>query len=80
MYGIRYLRVVDYVSVSHALLGRPGREKFILNDLRWRKKDAPITPIRLLPGNSAPFGVINTTVTGGGNGSPSRGDFLFLKF
>ena len=39
MYGIRYLRVFDYVSVSYysALMGRPGRVKFILDDLRWKK-------------------------------------------
>jgi len=31
MYGICYLRVFDYVALSYALLGRPGRVKFILN-------------------------------------------------
>jgi len=36
--------------------------KFILNDLRWRKKNtnAPITPTRLLPGDSSPLVVIKT--------------------
>ena len=30
-------------------------------------------PIRLLPGDSAPLGVINTAATRGGDGSHSRG-------
>jgi len=41
-------------------LGRPGRVEFILDGLRWKKQNAPITPIRLLPGDSAPLVVINT--------------------
>ena len=35
--------------------------------------NAPITPIRPLPGDSLPLGVINTAATRGGNGSHSRG-------
>jgi len=67
----------EYSTTSKCLsarLGRPGRVKFILNSLRWKKKtNAPITHIRLLPGDSAPLGVVNTAATGGGNGSHSRG-------
>jgi len=37
------------------------------------KTNAPITPIRPLPGDSALLGVINTAATRGGNGSHSRG-------
>jgi len=39
------------------------------------KTNAPITPVRLLPGDSAPLGtgVINTVATRGGNESHSRG-------
>ena len=74
MYGIRYLRVFDTSQCLSALLGRPGRVNFILNGLRWKKKpNAPITPIRLLPGDSAPLGVINTAATRGGNGIHYRG-------
>jgi len=36
--------------------------------------NAPITPIRPLPGDSTPFGVINTTPTRGGNEKSSRGE------
>ena len=39
---------------------------------RKKQTNAPITPIRLLPGDSAPLGVINTAATRGGNGSHSR--------
>ena len=38
-----------------------------------KKKNAPITPIRPLPGDSAPLGVVNTAPTRGGNGSRFRG-------
>ena len=52
----------EYSTTSQCLsarLGRPGRVKFILDGLRWKKKNnAPITPIQLLPGDSAPLGVI----------------------
>jgi len=54
----------EYSTTSQclsALLGRSGRVKFIMDDLRWKKKltNAPITPIRLLPGDSSPLVVIN---------------------
>jgi len=38
-----------------------------------KKTEAPIPPIRPLPGDSAPLGVINTAATTGGNGSHSTG-------
>ena len=48
--------------------------KFILNGLRWKKNtNAPITPIRLLPGDSSPVVVINTAATIGGEEIHSRG-------
>jgi len=54
MYG---LATSEYSTTSQclsALLGRPGRVDFILDGLRWGgKTNAPITPIRLLPGNSS---------------------------
>jgi len=47
-------------------------------NLSWTTSDgkkltATITPIRPLPGDSAPLGVINTAATRGGNGSQPRG-------
>ena len=67
----------EYSNTSQclsALLGRPGRAKFILNGLRqWEKKNAPVTPIRLLPGDSVPLGVIDLAAVRGGNESHSRG-------
>jgi len=39
-----------------------------------KKTNAPITPIRPLPGDSAPLGVINTAASRGGNESHSRGE------
>ena len=56
-----------------ALLGRPGKVKFILNGLRWTKTNATITPIRPLPSDSVPLVVINTAATRGRNGNHSRG-------
>jgi len=38
-----------------------------------KKTNSPFTPIRPLPGDSAPLGVINTAATRGGNESHSRG-------
>jgi len=43
-----------------------------------KKTNAPITPIRSLPSDSAPFGVINTVATRGGNESHSRGRGGFI--
>ena len=43
-----------------------------------KKTNAPITPIRPLPGDSAPLGV-NTTATRGGNGSHSRGGGVSVR-
>ena len=68
----------EYSTTSQclsALLGRSGRVKFILNGLRWmeKKTNAPIIPVRLLPGNSSPLVVINTAVTRGGEEIRSRG-------
>jgi len=68
----------EYSTTSQylgALLGRSGRVKFILNGLRWREKktNAPITPIRLLPGDSSPLVVIKTAATRGGEEIHSRG-------
>jgi len=68
MYGIRYLRVFDYVSVSECATG-PARESEVYpkRPQMEKKTNAPITPIRLLSGDSAPLGVINTAATRGGN-------------
>ena len=42
------VNTTDRICLS-ALLGRPGRVKFILNGLRWEKKtNAPITPLCFL--------------------------------
>jgi len=38
-----------------------------------KRTNAPLTPIRPLPGDSAPVGVTNTAGTRDGNGSHSRG-------
>jgi len=80
MYGIRYLRVFDYVSESWCATGtvRESRGEVYPERPQMEKiTNAPITPIRLgpLPGDSAPFllGVINTAATRGGNRSHSRG-------
>ena len=68
-----YLRVFEYVSVSECATG-PARESEVdpKRPQMEKKTNAPITPIRPLPGDSAPLGV-NTTATRGGNGSHSRG-------
>ena len=69
------LKVFDYVSVSQCATG-PARESevyFKRPQMEKTKTNAHITPIRLLPGNSAPLGVINMAATRGGNGSHSRG-------
>ena len=75
MYGIRYLRVFDYVSVSQCATG-PARESEVYPkrpQMEKTKINAPITPIRPLPGDLAPLGVISTATTRGGNRSHSRG-------
>jgi len=56
MYGIRYLRVFDYVSVSWCATG-PVRESEVYPERPQMEKitNAPITPIRLLPGDSSPL-------------------------
>ena len=49
--------------------------KFNLDGLRWKRKDQrTYTPIRPLPGDSAPLGAINTAVTRGGADIRSRGE------
>jgi len=75
MYGIRYLRKFDYVSVSQCATG-PVRESEVYPERSQMEKkitNAPITPIRLLPGDSSPLVVINTVVTTGGEEIHSRG-------
>ena len=56
MYGIRYLRVFDYVSVSSCVTG-PVRESEVYPERPQMEKitNAPVTPIRLLPGDSSPL-------------------------
>ena len=57
------------------LPGCEGRLKFVLNGLGWKKiNQHTYTPIRPLPGDSAPLGVVNTAVTRGGAGIRSRGE------
>ena len=59
----------EYSTTSQclsALLGRSGKVKFITIT------NAPITPIRLLSGNSSPLVVINTAATRGGEEIHSR--------
>jgi len=64
MYGIRYLKVFDYVSVSYCATG-PVREREVYPERHQmeKKTNAPITPIRLLPGDSSPLVVINMAAT-----------------
>ena len=47
--------------------------------LRWKKTNAPITPIRPLSGDSAPLDVIHTAATRGGDGSYSRGGWVAVR-
>jgi len=67
----------EYSTTSQclsALLGHSGRVQFILDSFRWEQKTkAPITPIRLLPGDSSPLVVMNTAATRGGEEIHSRG-------
>jgi len=63
MYEICYLRVFEYVSVFECAVGPARESEFILDGLRQKSTNAPITPIRLLPGDSASLGVINTAET-----------------
>ena len=74
MYGIRYLRVFDYISVSKCATG-PVEESEVYPERPQMEKitNAPITPIRLLPGDSSPLVVINTAATRGGEEIHSRG-------
>ena len=75
MYGIRYLRVFDYVSLSECATG-PVRESEVYPERPHMEKkitNAPITPIRLLPGDSSPLVVINTAATRGREEIHSRG-------
>jgi len=53
MYGIRYLRVFDYVSVSQCATG-PARENEVYpkRTQMEKKTNALITPVRPLPGDS----------------------------
>jgi len=75
VYRIRYLRVFDYVSVSECATG-PVRESEVYPEQSQMEKitNAPITPIRLLSGDSSPLVVINTAVTRGGEEIHSRGE------
>jgi len=52
-----------------------------LNVLRLKKKitNAPITPIRLLPGDSSPLVAINTAATRGGEEIHSRGEGRLVR-
>jgi len=74
MYGIRYLRVFDYVSVSESATG-PVREREVYPERPQMEKitNIPITPIRFLPGDSSPLVVINTATTRGREEIHSRG-------
>jgi len=66
----------EYSTTSQclsALLDRSGKVKFILNGSRKKITKSPITPIRLLPGDSSPLVVINTAATRGGEEIHSRG-------
>jgi len=74
MYRIRYLRVFDYVSVSECTTG-PVRESEVNPERPQMEKitKAPITPIRLLPGDSSPLVEINTAAARGGEEIHSRG-------
>ena len=75
MYGIRYLRVFDYVSVSECATG-PVRESEVYPERPPQMEkitNAPITPIRLLSGDSSTLVVINTAATRGGEEICSRG-------
>jgi len=75
MYGIRYLRVFDYVSVSQCATGPVREIKVYPERLQMEKiANAPITPIRLLSGDSSPLDLINTAVTRGGKEIHSRGE------
>jgi hypothetical protein len=60
--------------VSECAIG-PVRESEVHPERPQVKKitNAPNNPIRLLPGDSAPLGVITTAATRGGEGSHSRG-------
>ena len=72
MYGIRYLRVFDYVSVSWCATG-PARESEVYPE-RPQMEKKPTHLSFLLPGDSLPLGVINTAAaTRRRNGSHSRG-------
>ena len=61
MYGVRYLRVFDYVSVSECATG-PVRESEVCPERPQMIKitNAPITPIRLLSDDSSNLVVMNT--------------------
>jgi len=74
MYGIRYLRVFDYVSVSECAT-EPVKESEVYPERPQMEKitNAPITPIQLLPDYSSPLVVINTAATRGGKEIYSRG-------
>jgi len=67
-------RAFDYVSVSECATG-PVRESEVSPERRQLEKitNAPITPIRLLPGDSSPLVVIKKKVSRGGEEIHSRG-------
>ena len=69
-----YSTVREYVSVSWCAIG-PVRESEVYPERPQMEKitNAPITPIRLLPGDSSPLFVINTAATRGGEEIHSRG-------
>ena len=75
----------EYSTTSQCATG-PVRESEVYPERSQMEKkitDAPITPIRLLPGDSGPLVVMNTADTRGGEEIHSRGGggtFLCLGF
>jgi hypothetical protein len=65
----------EYSTTSQCATG-PVRESQVYPErpqMEKKKTNAPITPIRLLPGDSSPLVVINTADTRGGEEIHSRG-------
>jgi len=82
MYRIHHLRVFDCVSVSECATG-PVRESIHVHPERPQMEkitNAPITPIRLLPGDSSRLIVINKADNRGGEEIHSRVDCLIINF
>jgi len=77
IYGMHYIMVIGYFSMSQGRLGRVG---FVLHALGLKKKSsAPITPIQALPGDSAPLCAINTAATRGGDEVDPRGGWEWYR-